>query len=198
MFQLKNLFDLFVVLLQWGDEVLERQLCKLQSCRVRNATTYIYPLWKTLLHKWFSDPHCKVIIATPFIDTTRLVDICNIVLEHRITANLDAIYVQRHCDQNQMIYDIKQKALDKFDAKEQMYLEYKIYSNIIYPSRRFGAKFIACTNGDETEVLVTSADFHGDHFDLNSMDTVLYQKMTDVEFVAKFLGQINASVLKSD
>lgn len=124
-----------------------------------------------------------------------MVDICNIIIGHRITANLDAIYVQRQSDQNQMIYDIKKKALDKFDAKEQMYLEYKIYSNVVYPSKRFNAKFIACIRGEVAEVLVTSASFHGDHFDRTSMDTVFYQKMPDVEFIATFLGQINASVL---
>lgn len=182
-----------MLLFQWPDDVLEKQTTSLTVCRVRDGTHYVYPLWKSLLDKWFSDASCRVFIVTPFLDATRLADICSIVLRHRLTANLDSIYVHQQCDKKLQIHDVKKRALDKFEPKEQMYLEYKIYSNMIYPAKKFNAAFIGCVKGDEARVLVTSASFHGNHFGSSCMETVFYQQMTEVEFVAKFLGQINAS-----
>ncbi|WAR18213.1 hypothetical protein MAR_000051 [Mya arenaria] len=180
----------------WPVDVLESQLRKLQTCCVRDGSTYIYRLWRSLLHNWLADPDRKVYIVTPFLDATRLTDICNIVIQHRIEANLDSIYVRQKCDENGFgtIQQVKKQTLDKYDAKEQMYIEYKIFSAMIYPFKRFHAKFIGCMKGNEAEVLSTSANFHGDHFDYSNMETVHYQKMSDVEFISKFLGPINASV----
>ncbi|KAH3844692.1 uncharacterized protein LOC127872855 isoform X2 [Dreissena polymorpha] len=178
----------------WPKDILENQLVHLKTCRVRDGSTYIYPLWKSLLHTWLSDPTRRVYIVTPQLDAVRLVDICNIVLQHRIEANLDSIFVMQTCDQGQTIHQVKNKALSKYDAKDQMYIEYKVYGSIIYPSRRFGASFIACIHGKEAEILTTTACFHGSHFDRSCMDSVHYQKMSDIDFVSKFLAPINASL----
>ena len=184
--------------MQWPASTLDQQLIKLRTCCVRDGSTYVYRLWKSLLHHWFADPQRKVYIVTPTLDTTRRVDICQIILQHRNQANLDAFFVRQQCDQDGKIFEVKQNALNKFDAKDQMFLEYKIYTNIIYPMKRFDAKFIACTKGDTAEVLVTSAGFHGDHFDHSNMETVQYQTMSDVEFIRGFLCPINASVHKQE
>jgi len=173
---------------------VEAQLSKLTTSCVRDGSTYIYRLWRSLLHHWLVDPARRVFIVTPFLDSARLIDICNIVLEHRLHANLDSVYVRQRCGDNTTIQQVKKATLDKFDAKNQMYIEYKIFSAIVYPVQRFNAAFLGCIKGDEAEVLSTSASFHGDNFDHSNMNTVHYQKMSDVDFIAKFLGPINASV----
>ena len=43
-------------------------------------------------------------------------------------------------------------------------------------------------------VLITSANFHGDHFDCSNMETVQYQTMSEARFIQGFLGPINSSV----
>ncbi|KAL4238585.1 hypothetical protein ACF0H5_003292 [Mactra antiquata] len=179
---------------KWPDDVLQGQLDSLQNGCVRDGSTYIYQLWKATLQYWFSDTNRKVYIVSPYLDSTRLVDICNMVIKHRLTANLDAFYSHQKCDDTKMIYEVKQRALQKFGPKDQMFLEYKIYSQIINPLKKFNAKFIGCIHGNKAEVLTTSANFHGNDFELCSMNTVQYQVMSDVEFVTRFLAPINASV----
>lgn len=174
--------------------MLQAQLDSLQTGCVRDGGSYIYKLWKSVLHHWFSDANRKVCIVSPYLDSARLVDVCNIVLQHRLTANLDAFYVRQKCDDSKMIYEVKKEALDDFGPKDQMFLEYKIYSQIIYPMKKFNAKFIGCIHGDNAEVLTTSASFHGDNFDTYSMNAVQYQTMPAVEFITKYLAPINASV----
>ncbi|XP_053393623.1 uncharacterized protein LOC123524539 [Mercenaria mercenaria] len=180
----------------WSGDTLQEQLDNIRTGCVRDGATFIYKLWKSVLHHWFSDPDRKIYIVTPFLDASRLVDVCNIILEHRLEADLDAFYVRQKCDYTRDIFEVKQNALEKYDAKDQMFIEYKIFSNIIYPLKRFHAKFIGCIKGNEAEVLITSANFHGDHFEYSNMDSVQYQTMSDVEFISQFLQPINASVLE--
>lgn len=179
---------------RWSEDVLYAQLNKLRTSCVRDGSTYIYPLWKSLLHHWFSDPERKVFLVSPFLDTPRLVDLCQTILDHRIEANLEAFYVRQASDRTRTIFEVKRDALKKFDAKDQMFLEYKVFSSIIYPMKTFHGKFIACVKGKEAEVLVTSANFHGDHFEHSNMETVFYQTMTENEFIRGFLSPIIASV----
>ena len=180
---------------QWPAESVEEQLNKLRTGCVRDGSTYIYRLWQSLLHYWFSDPDCKVYLVTPFLDATRLADICHIILQHKLEANLDAFYVRQQCDRERKIHEVKQVTLKQFkDAKDKMFIEYKIFSNIIYPMKRFHAKFMACVKAGEAQVLVTSANFHGDHFECSNMETVQFQTMSEAQFIKHFLGPINASV----
>lgn len=179
----------------WTGDMLLGQLNNLRTGCVRDSSTYIYRLWKSLLHHWFSDPECKVYIVTPFLDTPRLVDICNIILEHRIEANLDSFHVRQMCDHSRDIHEVKRDAIQKYGVKDQVFIEYKIFANIFYPLKPFNAKFIACIKGEEAEVLSSSSSFHGNHFDYCNMDSIQYQTMSDIEFISRFLAPINATVL---
>ena len=132
---------------------------------------------------------------TPFLDATRLADICQVILQHKLQANLEAFYVRQQCDRERKIHEVKQDALKQFrDAKDQMFIEYKIFSNIIYPMKRFHAKFMAGVKDGVAHVLITSANFHGDHFDCSNMETVKYVTMSEARFIRGFLGPINSSV----
>ena len=185
-----------IIFVQWSGDILMEQLDVLRNGCVRDGSTFIYKLWKSVLHHWFSDPDRRVYIVTPFLDSARLVDVCDIILEHRLEANLDSFYVRQKCDRTRDIFEVKQNALEKYEVNDQVFIEYKIFNNIIYPLKRFHAKFIGCIKGNEAEVLITSANFHGDHFECSNMDSVQFQKMSDVEFISRYLAPVNASVLE--
>ena len=193
--EIEHLLNLyFFSILKWSPEITEAQLNKLQTSQVRDGATYIYKIWKSLLNHWCSDSSRRLYLVTPTLDVQRLADICTIILDHRLTANLDALYVRQKCDPNLSIFEVKQRVLNKFDAKDQMFLEYKIYSSIIYPVKNFTSSFIASVKGDIAEVLVTSSNFHAKDFCAATMGSVHYQEMSDIDFIHRFLGQINASV----
>ena len=185
----------FLCLFQWPVSTIKEQLNKLRTCCVRDGSTYIYCLWKSLLHSWFSDPDSKVYLVTPFLDASRLAEICQIILQHKNEASLAAFYVRQQCDRERKIHEVKQDALKLFkDANDQMFIEYKIFPNIIYPMKRFHAKFMACVKSDEAQVVVTSANFHGDHFEHSNMETVQFLTMSEAKFLKDILGPINSSV----
>lgn len=75
---------------------------------IRPGKAYIYPLWKFLLSQWLSSDDHEVYLATPFLDTEKLTDICNIVIENLDTANIGAFFVRREClkYENQNITDL--------------------------------------------------------------------------------------------
>ncbi|KAK3583324.1 hypothetical protein CHS0354_038934 [Potamilus streckersoni] len=177
----------------WPDSVVESQLKKLQTPCVKDGSTYIYKLWKSLLNYWFKDTNRKVYLVSPFLDADRLVDVCHLIIQNRLTANLDIFYVNQQCNREQRIFEVKQKALKSFDAKDQMFVEYKIYSSIVYPMQKFHCKFIAAIKDEQAEILVTSASFHGDHFTCSNMDTLHFSTMSESEFIEKFLCPIQAS-----
>lgn len=180
---------------RWPVSTIKEQLNKLRTCCVRDGSTYIYRLWKSLLHSWFSDPDSKVYLVTPFLDASRLAEICQIILQHKNEASLDAFYVRQQCDRERKIHEVKQDALKLFkDANDKMFIEYKIFQSIIYPTKRFHAKFMACVKSGEAQVVVTSANFHGDHFEHSNMETVQFLTMSEAKFIKDILGPINSSV----
>lgn len=180
---------------KWPVSTIKEQLNKLCTCCVRDGSTYIYRLWKSLLHWWFSDPDSKVYLVTPFLDASRLAEICQIILQHKNEASLDAFYVRQQCDRERKIHEVKQDALKQFkDANDQMFIEYKIFANIIYPMKRFHAKFMARVKSGEAQVLVTSANFHADHFEHSNMETVQFLTMSETKFIKDILGPINSSI----
>lgn len=178
------------------DEDLDSQLEKLRQGSVEDGPTVVYPLWKALLDRWFSNHGNKVYLATPFLDTERLSDICQLVLKNKFTANLEALYVRQNCDHKLRISDLKRNAQNQLEPKDQLFIEYKVYNRIIYPLKRFHAKFLACVNKGKAHVLVTSANFHADHFHFPNLESVVYLTMPEAEFIHRFLRTIQASQLE--
>lgn len=178
----------------WSGDVLDKQLSLLSTPVIKEGPTYIYKLWKSLLSRWLSNPDCKVFLATPFLDTERMTDICEIVLQNFTTANIEAFYVRIKCNYTEKISDVKRSAQTKFPCKHQPIIEYKVYNRIVYPLRTFHAKFIGCTDGKgRAEVLMTSANFSADHFKHNNLESVVYHTMTEAEFIHKFINPLSAS-----
>lgn len=176
-----------------SDDIIEKQIMCLYDGCVQHGPEYIYILWKCLLEQWFKDATNRVYIVTPQLDVDRLKDICQLVLKNRLTANLEALYVHQKCDLVENIGDVKRSVQTSFPSKDQVFIEYKIYSNIVYPLAPFQCKFIACINNGKVKVLQTSANFHADHFVKDNVDTVSFHQMTKDEFHQRFLKPILAS-----
>lgn len=173
---------------------MSKQLSLLSTPVIRDGPTYIYKLWKSLLSYWLLDPERKVYLATPFLDTQRMVDICELVLQNFTTANIDAFYVRIKCNYNERISDVKRNAQNQFPGKQQPIIEYKLYNRIVYPLSTFHAKFIGCTDGKGgAEVLVTSANFTADHFEHHNLESVVFHKMSEADFIHKFIHPLSAS-----
>jgi len=176
----------------WTSDELDK-LEELSLCTVKEGNA-IYPLWKDLLRHWFSRKNCEVYIVTPFMDPERLQDICSLMIEHSATAKLKLLFVRDQCHREfkieKSIEWVKRKAIGKFSKPEDKKFieEEKVFPNIkilkeSIPKDYFHAKFIGSVIGEKAEVLVTSANFQGAHFNIPNLETVFYQDMTKQEFL---------------
>ncbi|OWF42190.1 uncharacterized protein LOC110461445 [Mizuhopecten yessoensis] len=181
---------------QLEEEDLDSQLEKLRQGCVLDGPTVVYPLWKSLLDCWFSNQTNKVYLATPFLDTVRLSDVCHLVLKHKLTANLEAFYVRQNCDHKLQISDVKRNTQNRLEPKDQVFIEYKVYNRIVYPLKKFHTKFLACVSKGQAQVVVTSANFHADHFHFPNLESVQFLTMTEAEFIHRYLRTIQASQLE--
>lgn len=181
--------------LQWSAKTLDEELLHLEKPAIKLGNSYIYPLWDALLSRWLSHPDYEVYLATPSLDNEKMTHIYRIVIQNQTTANIRAFYVRDECNtfKGYDIRDIikKAKTMIKGELQEDFstIIEEKITEKIVKPDvdRYFNAKFIACTHGEKAEVLVTSANFTGDHFDEESYESVVYHKMEKKEFHERFI-----------
>nr|XP_022293177.1 uncharacterized protein LOC111103887 [Crassostrea virginica] len=178
----------------WTGQVLSQELSHLKTPVIRDGPTYIYKLWKSLLSYWLLDHERKVYLATPFLDTQRMVDIGKLVLQNFTTANIDAFYVRIKCNYDEKISDVKENAQNEFPEEQRLNIKNKLYDRIVYPLSTFHAKFIGCTDGmGGAEVLVTSANFTADHFKHHNLESVVFHKMSEANFTQEFILPLSAS-----
>ncbi|XP_041354358.1 uncharacterized protein LOC121372152 [Gigantopelta aegis] len=149
----------------------------------------LYRLWRSILNSWFSDEDNLIYIVTPNMDSDRLVDICSLFLNNRLTANIGAICLPISRG-NTNVADVKRDAILQFEPKDQVMVEYKIYSNIVYPERPYQANFIACVRNGNVGMLLTTSDFHGDHFKEGNTSMAVYQSLEESDFMIRYLGPI--------
>lgn len=180
----------------WSAEMVNKELHYLEKPAIKPGNTYIYPLWKSLLSRWLSNPDYEVYLATPFLDTEKMTDICKIVSQNKKSANIGAFYVRDKCntftgdDIQHIIAKAKTRITDELKEDCSTIIEEKISNKIVNPDRFFHAKFIACTHGEEAEVLVTSANFTVHHFNKENYESVLYYKMKKEEFQERFIDPL--------
>lgn len=188
----------FLKLLQWPSSKIDTEINYLKKSAIKPSYPYIYELWISLLYRWLSRPGSKVYLASPFLDPKRLTDICKIVIQRSETANIEAFYVRDECFkewgkqykfsyvENCATSNIKTEFKKDFSRT----LKEKIFSKVVYPdlkgTRYFHSKFIACTYDNSAEVLVTSANFTGQHFQCNNHDSVVYCTITEREFLERY------------
>lgn len=157
---------------------------------IKPGKTYIYPFWKFLLSRWLSKPSHVVYLATPYLDDKRMADICDIVIENPDTANIGALYVRRiRCWMKKNITEIIKKAMLNIPCENHPIIKKTIFEKIFLqkPQKRFHSKFIGCIYKERAEVLVTSANFTGWHFDAHNYESAVYHEMTRAEFIKRFI-----------
>lgn len=192
--------DMFLFL-QWKPKELDEALLHLKHSAIKPGNTYIYPLWKSLLSRWLSNSDYEVYLVTPFLDVAKMTDICKIVLQNRATANIGAFYVRNECNTfdrytiGEAIEKAKTKIKEELNVDCSTIIEDTITMKIV-KQNFFTAKFIGCTHGEKAEVLVTSANFTGNHFDKHNLDFVEYQKMEKEEFHKRFIDPIKSLSVK--
>ena len=176
---------------------MEEELSGLSGGGVRDGFTYIYQLWKSLLNVWFGEEGTRVYLASPFIDTERLADVVEMLVDHKPNTNLEAFYTRTNADDmgKKKTAEMKREVLLKFDEKLGPFIEFHVYRNIMYPMRRFHAKFLAGVKEGVAKILVTSANFHGNHFAVENYETVVYMQMPEEEFLEKYIKPISAPVV---
>lgn len=155
---------------------------------LKNGKTFIYVIWKSLLHRFLLKPDREVYLATPFLDSRRMTDICDMVLQHSVSANIKRFYVRNTCYGSKKIREVMDVAETNFPQMYHGILEREVYDKIVSPSKLFHAKFIACVNRklDIAAVLLTSANFTNHHFEIDNWDSVVYHTMPVTEFESRF------------
>ncbi|OWF34479.1 hypothetical protein KP79_PYT03474 [Mizuhopecten yessoensis] len=174
-------------------EPISDRLERLRQGCVLDGPTVVYTLWKDLLDFWFSNQDNKVYLVTPFLDEDRLLEIFKSVLEHKSTAYLEAFYVRKKCCDGITKEVLFKKAEEKLTSKEKDLIKEKGIKLTETP-KRFHAKFMACVNNGDAEVLVTSANFQASHFEWNNLETVIFLTMTETEFKDRYLNAIAGDI----
>lgn len=162
---------------------------------IKPGKSFVYRLWKALLHEWLSYSDTEVYLVTPFLDEKRMTDICRIVIEHSGTANIKAFYVRETCCNRKTISSIIETVKKKPAYKTQpnkSTVDNKIFKKIRKTTDKyFHAKLIACTYKNNAMVLVTSANFSYGSFDYQNYESVVYREMTTARFLKRFIEHLN-------
>ncbi|XP_013401322.1 uncharacterized protein LOC106167160 [Lingula anatina] len=176
-------------------ESLQMRLKDLPTGCIREGHTYVYELWKSLLHKWFSEGF-KVYIATPVIDTQRVLDIVDFMFQNKETADLEGLFVQYQCGENKRISDVKREVLELplFSPPQRLHIEYKLFNKLNYPAKTFNCKFIAGVKGDAAQVMVTSAGFNRNHFEEESYEFVMFHQTKKDNFIREYMEPLTTSI----
>lgn len=180
---------------------------KLESFRlpaIVGGHTEVYETWKETLSFWLSSGNNEVYMATPFLHEEYLEEFLDIVCEKRKTANIGKIFVREKCDKSMGFHKMLNAKIEQYesDHEKQALLRDKVLSKAPEMTTRpsnFHAKFIGCINteNEKAEVLLTSANFTGDHFDeftyKNSVETgqnyesIAYHDMSAADFMRNFI-----------
>ncbi|XP_053378442.1 uncharacterized protein LOC123545031 [Mercenaria mercenaria] len=173
---------------KWDTRTLEEKLLDVNKAGIHDSKNYIYPLWKTLLNKWFSYKNSKVYIVTPFLDEQRMQDVCRIILHNEADEQLTNFYVREKCNNGKSISELQETVLGKIELDDIHQKRLKnIFEKITDPGKWFHAKFMCCVQDITADLFITSANFQGSHFDHNNLETVQYVTMTKQIFEERFL-----------
>lgn len=204
LFSSLTIWIFFLIQDKWPQDKLRKALDYLKLPAIKPGKSFVYGLWKALLHQWLSNSNCEVYLVTPFLDVKRMTDICNIVIAHSGTANIEAFYVREKCfkgyyegrnNVEMKISDIIGKVQRDTNYRTpsiSSIIERKIFQKVRKTTDQyFHAKLIACTSGNNAMVLVTSANFAYANFDIDNYETVVYHEMSTVEFLKRFIEHLN-------
>ncbi|KAK6181702.1 hypothetical protein SNE40_009506 [Patella caerulea] len=170
-------------------EEVDEQTSTLAPGSVLDGVT-LHRIWRSLLNAWCSSENCSISIATPRIDVPSLVEICHFFIKYREIVKICAICIPMQFDGTKLGV-IKQDVLKEFSSSDQIFIEYKIFTQFLYPLNTFKVTFISSLNKDGiVDVLATSGDFTKSGFSKKSSNLVVYNSMREDEFKSKYLNPI--------
>ena len=195
--------------LQWKKEIR----AKLESLRlpaIVGGHTEVYETWKNTLSFWLSSGNNKVYMATPFFHLVYLEEFLNIVWEKRRTANIGEIFVREECNKKRgrKFHEMLNTTINKYDLfpeKQTLFLREVLLKapEMTTKPNYFHAKFIGCINteNEKAEVLLTSANFTGDHLDKftykytretgQNYESISYHDMSAYDFMRRFIEPLS-------
>lgn len=176
---------------------MEAELSSLSSGGMRDGFVYVYRLWKSLLDKWLRTPGAEVYLASPFLDSKRLEDVIRIYLRHRTNGKIHSFYTRQVCEPRGPTPTgrVQSEAIGRFSERVRTTIEYEVFRRMVYPVPTFNGKFIAAVMGEEVEVLVTSANFTGEHFTRENQETVFFVTMPKEKFESEYIRPISTRVV---
>ncbi|CAG5117493.1 unnamed protein product [Candidula unifasciata] len=169
-----------------NEEETKQQLKRLLSGSVIQGSV-MYRLWKSTLNLWFADKDAKVFIVTPHIDSVRLTDICRLFLNNKLTASLEMMCVPVR-NAHGRFADVQRETMKKFSPQDQVLLEYKVFSSVVYPLMDIMTSFIAMTTDNKAKILLTNVHFDKACFQTANSATVLFEKIDRERFMKEFCG----------
>ena len=193
---------------QWKKEIRQ----KLENRRlpaIVGGHTEVHEMWIQTLLFWLSSSNNEVYIATPFFDLKYLREFLDIVWERRSTANIGRIFVRENCDRNgRQFHEMLNTTIENYrsNPEKQSLLRDKVQPKVpemTTSPNYFHAKFIGCVNkeNEKAEVLLTSANFTGDHFDEftnentnvtgQNYESIAYHDMSADDFMRKFIQPLS-------
>ncbi|GFO14318.1 hypothetical protein PoB_004082300 [Plakobranchus ocellatus] len=170
-----------------GEETLE-QLTRLE-CGRSIPGVVLYRLWRSTLSLWFSDSQSKVYLVTPYIDTGRMIDVCELFLKHQLTACLDTLVVPLSNIQGKFAV-VRKEAIQRFPVQEQVLLEYKILGKVVFPVVDILNSFLAVVKDGKAHVLHSNAEFSASNFLTTAVTAVSYSHLDEELFLKNYLDPI--------
>ncbi|XP_035825289.1 uncharacterized protein LOC118477155 [Aplysia californica] len=164
------------------------QLERLRDGRVIQGSV-LYRLWRSAFDVWFSDKDARVFVVTPHIDVDRLTDLCMLFLTHKLEASLVSLSLSLTHMRGRFA-EVRSKAIKRFPARDQVYIEYKIYNSIVYPVMDFTTSFIAMVKEGRAHILQTNTAFDRESFITTASATVQYIEIDEGQFVSAYLDPI--------
>lgn len=165
-----------------------QQIEKLESGRVIQGNV-LYKLWKSALNLWFSDKDGRVFIVTPHIDCDRLFDVCSLFLNHKLTACLDTLCVPLS-NLHGRFAQVRSETIKRFLPRDQVFVEYKVYSSVVYPVVDFMNSFLVFVKDGKAKVLQTNTNFDRASFLTSALVSVQYHEIEEKQFVEAYLDPI--------
>lgn len=170
-----------------ADETKE-QLTRLETGQSIPGVS-LYRLWRSTLNLWFSNSDAKVFLVTPYIDSGRLIDVCELFLRHKLSACIDTLIVPLSSIQGKFAV-VRKKALLRFPVQEQVLLECKVLGKVIFPVVDILNSFLAVVKNGKAHVLHSNADFNASSFVTTSVTAVHFSHMDEELFLKNFLDPI--------
>ena len=132
------------------------------------------------------------------MDAKRLADVILLIAKHKRSRTRVQIYTNIRCDGELKYPKVFKQAKDmikelKNPNKKRLIVDDRLHLALERIDTKFGSfhcKLVAWCSPQYTEVLLTSASFHGMHFHYEHTDMVLFMRLHTDEFTKNYLAPL--------